>query len=334
MHPTVSAIVCTHNPDRALLQRCLDHLRRQNLPSGGAEVVIIDNASSPPLSGDELGLTTFPCPARLVREESLGLSHARQRGAAEANGDVVVYVDDDNLLAPDFLDQTARFFAAHPKAGAAGGRIHALSDAALPPWFPAIAGHLAIRDWGGEPRCFSSDSPEAPTGAGLAVRRKVLLAAFEHPLVLADRRGRKLSSGGDTEICYRVRLAGWELWYAPALQLAHVLPARRLELDYLEGLSYQFGVSIPCLEFYTFPTIPCRRIFYLRRALYHWREARARGQRLDREARDPDTIKERLSIETMRGAAAGYFQAVFGPPLWEIAAKFTAHPPVETPAQR
>ena len=63
----------------------------------------MDNASSEMGDGRwEMGKNLN---ARIVREEKLGLTHARVRGFQEAKGEIVVMVDDDNVLKPDYLER-------------------------------------------------------------------------------------------------------------------------------------------------------------------------------------------------------------------------------------
>jgi glycosyltransferase involved in cell wall biosynthesis len=317
----ISVCVCTHNPDASVFDRCLAALRLQELPADGAELLVIDNASDPPLESRAARFTSFPFPSRLVREENLGLSHARARACLEARGHVLAYVDDDNFLSADFVRQTDRFFSEHPSAGAVGGRVLPLSEVPFPPWFETVGGYLAVRDLGDQPRCLSQEGWMAPCGAGMAVRKVALQAALAHPLLLVGRQGKRLSSGEDTEICYRIRLLGWELWYDPALTLLHFLSARRLELSYLERLSFNFGINTPYIEFYSSPDIPWRRIFYLRRSFFHWRIALAEQLRLDRGAQDRAAVESRLKIASFKGLAASFLKLAFSRPVWEEAAR-------------
>ena len=69
---------------------------------------------------------------------------------------------------------------------------------------------------------------------------------------LADRTGTSISSGGDSELCLALRLAGWRLSYDPRLRLRHYLPSSRLEWDYLRRLRRAFGASSVVLDAYRF----------------------------------------------------------------------------------
>jgi hypothetical protein len=82
----------------------------------------------------------------------------------------------------------------------------------------------------------------APVGAGLAVRRRHALAyaaeVARDPLRLAlDRTGAQLASGGDNDLVFTTLHAGGDVAYFPELRLIHLIPASRLDADYLARLN-------------------------------------------------------------------------------------------------
>src|SRR6202034_2788555 len=96
----VSVIICSLNPRPEYLRRVLESLRAQTLPPDRWELVLVDNASREPLAG-RWDLSWHPH-GRHAREEELGLTPARLKGIAECRGEIVVFADDDNILAADF----------------------------------------------------------------------------------------------------------------------------------------------------------------------------------------------------------------------------------------
>lgn len=242
----LSVILPTHNPHARRLERTLRALAAQDLPAERWECILVDNASSPPL--ERVGLATAPAQLRIVREMKPGLSAARHRGFSEARAPVCVLVDDDNLLAPDYLSNVLRIFAAHPGIGAAGGR--SLPEFESPPerWTEEFFPLLALRDDGGAP-CISQGlgAPEktypakaAPLGAGMAIRKKAAMdwIADGGPDRLSDRLGRELTSGGDNDIILTIMERGWEVGYFPELWLTHLIPASRIDPGYLARLNH------------------------------------------------------------------------------------------------
>jgi len=85
-------------------------------------------------------------------------------------------------------------------------------------------------------------------GAGLVLRRTALLASgWLDRMKLTGRRGKVLSAGDDSEMVLRIRNAGYELWYNPAMQLKHYISKRRVSVAYLYRLYRGFGQTDPFL---------------------------------------------------------------------------------------
>jgi glycosyltransferase involved in cell wall biosynthesis len=243
----VSVILCTHDPNPERLQRTLRGLQRQTLSDDAWETVLVDNASPSSLTAESYR-TAGPANLRLVPEPKLGLTHARCRGFAEARASVCVLVDDDNVLAPDYLAQVVKLFTAYPKLGAAGGRSLPEFERAPDPWQTEFFPLLALRDLGkshllsdtlrpaGAPRNQYPDC--APIGAGMGVRRALALESCDgNGLMLPDRQGNRLSSAGDNDLVFGVLRAGWQVGYFPELTLTHLIPSSRLTPEYLGRLN-------------------------------------------------------------------------------------------------
>src|SRR4051812_35613434 len=120
MTPSASVILCTHNPRTDFLSRALASLRSQTLPFDQWEFILIDNASDRALSSS-LDLSWHP-QTKLIREDHLGLTHARIRGLAESRADLLVFVDDDNILDNDYLERALEIGRDWQILGAWGGQ--------------------------------------------------------------------------------------------------------------------------------------------------------------------------------------------------------------------
>jgi len=239
MPAELSVIIPAHNPHAGRLARTLAALRAQSLPSGRWEAVLVDNASTAPVTTGGAG----PANLRVVRELDLGLTTARRRGLRETTGEIIVMVDDDNVLASDYLECVLAHFAAHPRIGALGGRSLPEFEAAPPVWVREFDNLLACRDLGATP-LFSEPNTRnypafAPIGAGMALRRAAVRPWLDDPSTetLPDRRGAALTSSGDNDIIFSILGAGWQVAYFPDLVLTHLIPQGRTDADYLARLN-------------------------------------------------------------------------------------------------
>jgi len=238
--PNLCVIVCTHNPHQGRLDRTLAALRAQTLSHSEWECLLIDNASTPPLDlnlGSDSNL-------RVIREIRPGLTFARQRGLLETKASICIFVDDDNALAPDYLETALRLSTAHPRVGAFGGRSQPEFETAPASWVREFDSLLALRDLGSEQRIVPNEIPLqqypscAPIGAGMVIRREAAQSWLNAPTQgLTDRRGDELTSGGDNDIVLALFSSGWDIAYFPSLVLTHLIPAQRIERGHLGALN-------------------------------------------------------------------------------------------------
>jgi GT2 family glycosyltransferase len=242
MNLAISVAICTHNPRLDYLDRVLVALRNQTLPLQQWELLLVDNASSQPLA-NVCDLSWHPN-ARCVVETELGLTPARLRGIKESCGQSIVFVDDDNVLAPDYLDCAVQIANAFPYIGAFGGSIKGEFETAPEPWALPHLKWLAIREihrdnWS---NLFTSSNESTPFGAGLCVRRSVAQDYLQKALSDSKRRaldrvGSGTGSAGDTDLAYCAIDLGMGIGTFCRLKLTHLISEKRLTEDYIVRLS-------------------------------------------------------------------------------------------------
>lgn len=288
----LSVIVCTHNPRSDYLQRVLESLSRQTLNRDSWELIVVDNASEPPLRAS-LDLTWHDG-ASLIEEEALGLINARLSGLRRARTDLFVFVDDDNVLSPNYLETTDEIAQAHPGLGAWGGQLIPEFERTPAPDLAAYVGALGIREfdsdrWGNHHRSWEA----APYGAGMCVRREIMerysQLVGDDPLRSSlGVRGAELMRCEDIDIAFTAVDMGFDLAIFASLELTHLMPESRTTEEYLlrlhEANTYS-AVLVNFLHGVTPPTTPSLgavrrsvRRFRVDRTSALFREAEERGQ--------------------------------------------------------
>jgi hypothetical protein len=247
--PFISVIVCTHNPREDYLTRVIDALKEQTLPRDRWELIVVDNGSQRKLavgSGQwavaegekhllDLG---WHAGARVVREDKLGLTQARLRGIAEAKGELLVFVDDDNVLAPDYLEVAMEISGRHPNLGAWSGQVLPEFEVAPPDEIAPFLEVLCIRPLSADSWGNYRDARRLPFGAGMVVREGVARAyakniAMKPARLALDRSGQSLASSGDLDLALTSVDLGMGTGLFRSLVLTHLIASRRLRHDYI-----------------------------------------------------------------------------------------------------
>lgn len=247
----VSIVICTYN-GKSRLEKTLIHALRQST-SFPYEVMVVDNASSDDTADwilefasqhDQLSLT------RIVEERNPGLSSARIRGIKESKYPLILFCDDDNWLASDYLENGKRWFEEFPELGALGGEGIPVFEKEKPEWFDQFSHSYAVGDLGMKSGILPKGS--AVYGAGCFYRKSALNELLEKgwTSILSDRKGNMLSSGGDVEFCYAIQLLGYDIGFEKSLKFHHFLEDRRLTWDYYLNLKKGISKSFPILLSY------------------------------------------------------------------------------------
>ncbi len=246
--PNISIIICTHNPRPDYLARVFEALKAQTLPKEEWELLLVDNASIGRLS-EIWGLSWHPR-ARHIREDELGLTPARLRGIRESCGDLLVFIDDDNVLAPDYLQTAHALLVEHPYLGVIGAGILEPEFEMQPPpeLFPHL-GRLALRRvstalWSNN----TNDNVCVPWGAGLCVTRRIAesyqqLVKQLNVTELLDRRGEHLFGEGDIAFSWASVAGGQGFGVFPTLHVIHLISADRLNHQYFLRLVHDSSFS-------------------------------------------------------------------------------------------
>jgi glycosyltransferase involved in cell wall biosynthesis len=318
--PLISVVLCTYNPRADYLQRCVDGLKAQTLAQSAWELVVVDNNSQPELrvaglkdqetkglkdKGTEIDLSWHP-EARMVVETQQGLSHARRRGFEEAKGELIVNLDDDAVLDPDYLEQAIKLAEEFSFIGAFGCQVRAEFE--RPPQWP-------IRDYYGAGRTVSenvwSNERErfvtTPTGVGSVLRRAVAdsYAArmqLDPRWALLGRTADKLLSCEDIEIAMTACDLGLGKGVFCDLKLTHLIPVKRMTEDFLCRNAHGNGYSSVVHNYLRFGRIPQKPSIFARlNRLYRLARMSPRKRRQERAKdkgiREGIALVERLRAE-------------------------------------
>jgi glycosyltransferase involved in cell wall biosynthesis len=229
----ISIIIPSHNRATLILQAVRSALS-QSYPADHYEIIVVDNASS---DGTVHNVSNLQQEAgsrlRYLREDRLGLHHARHAGARVARGELLVFTDDDATFDSGWLQAYGRAFAEHSQMAAAGGPVRPIWEAPPPKW---------LLDFIGDAKTFPPLSLMQPHdgfrldpkgfffGVNMAIRREILFAVggFNPELI-----GGFTVGDGESGLNRKLQKRGCAIGYVPDALVYHHIPRGRMTLEYL-----------------------------------------------------------------------------------------------------
>lgn len=238
----ISVIVCCYNSAERLTET-IKHLAGQNVPHYIPwELIVVDNASTD--NTTETALSQWKkynstTPFRVIHQPILGKIHALKKGMKTARYEFLLICDDDNWLYRDYVKIAYKVMEKHPEVAVVGGRGQAVFEVDAPAWFTEYEKHFGVGPQA-DNSGYVSPIRNWVYGAGSVIRRscwETLMAAGFHNMSTGPV-GSRLSGGGeDLELCYAMKLAGYEIWYEDKLRFFHYMPKERLNWKYFLRLT-------------------------------------------------------------------------------------------------
>jgi GT2 family glycosyltransferase len=219
--PSTSIIIPSYN-GIALTEACIGALQ-ENLPYDfRGEIIVIDDASTDDTPERMQRLAQQDPRIKSIRNSrNLGFLSTCNRAADLARGDILIFLNNDTLPQPGWLEPLLKIFEEHPDAGAVGGKL-VYPDGRLQEAGGVIFSDGSAANFGrGD---YEIDAPlynyvrdvDYVTGALIATPR----ALFEK-LGGLDPRYRP-AYYEEVDYCLRVREAGWKVYYQPASVVIHL----------------------------------------------------------------------------------------------------------------
>jgi glucosyl-dolichyl phosphate glucuronosyltransferase len=262
----VTVAICTWNHAN-LLDQTLTEMRNLRIPEGVEWEILIVNNNCTDATEEVIARHATDLPIRRVIELRQGLSCARNRVLDEANGDWVLFTDDDVLVDPGLLE-------AYVAAIVPSGEDVAFLGGTIEPWFPqppdpdlaraiptVANGFCGVGERGvivREDRPIQRLGDEVPLGANFAVdRRRLGKIRFDEAL---GHRGNSLICGEEVYFFRALLDKGLTGRWVTAARVRHYVPPSRLTLSYLRRHLFDLGRTSILMN--GIPSIPSRLILF------------------------------------------------------------------------
>ena len=228
-YPFVTVIIPVRNrPDE--VSECLSSLEKLDYPSDKLEIVVVDDASD-----DSTPEIVSGFPVRLIKNtERMQASYCRNRGAEEAKGEILAFLDSDCTAHPLWLKELVPGFDDNTN-GAVGGKVDSRFDKKIIDRYENVSSSLNMGER-------SRSSKEEGNffylpACNLLVKKDIFLNLGGFNI--------KLNIGEDVDFCWRLSNRGFEIEYRPNGTVFH---RHRNKTGAFFIRRFQYGTSEPFLQ--------------------------------------------------------------------------------------
>jgi len=244
MSVNISIIICTRNRSKRL-ERLFQGLYELRIPFGVVfEILIINNGSTDDTEAVLKNIMVqYELPVQYLEMKDKGKSKALNCGLDHAQGELILFADDDVLFSPSWLETYWCAFKNHPEYEGFGGGVVPKWDGELPDWLKGGMVELMPLplinkvDFGS--KCIPFPNKETPGGLNAGLRKRVIdeIGRFREDL----GPGSMVPYAEDTEFFRRVMMLGGKFLYLPEAKVIHINPPERMTKKY--ALKWNFDVS-------------------------------------------------------------------------------------------
>ena len=239
----LSIIICTYNREK-YIYKTLELIAKNDFSFEKFEVVLINNNSTDSSESECCRFQqNYPnINFRYFIETNQGLSFARNRGIAEAKGELLVFLDDDSFVDADYLKNLENYVREYPDMIAFGGKITPLFENGITPdWLSKWSySWVVATNLGDEVKLFSRNN--YPTGANMGFKKEY----FEKYGIFNTSLGRckkNMIGGEEKDIFFRCNRKCEKIYYFPNIKVLHVIPENRTTKEYIKKLGLGAGIS-------------------------------------------------------------------------------------------
>lgn len=200
--PILSAVVIGRNEGERLV-RCLESVATMDPLGGPLEIIYVDSAST---DGSVERANEFQASVVQVNPAHPCASIGRNAGWRAAHAAVILFLDGDTILAPDFVASAMDQFADTQVAVVFGNRREINTKG-------SIYNRVLDLDW------IASPGPNVLCGGDALIRRSVLeqVGGYDERLI----------AGEDADLCTRIRALGYKIVYLDRRMVGHDLAIDR-----------------------------------------------------------------------------------------------------------
>ncbi|WP_353121608.1 glycosyltransferase family 2 protein [Dysgonomonas capnocytophagoides] len=238
-----SFITCTYNRDKYIGQT-LQSVCDQKYPDNNYEIIVIDNNSTDNTASicEEFRAEYPNKNFRYVKEMNQGLSFALNRGIKEAQGEFLIFVDDDETIIPEHLERLDNHLRTYPEAVLCGTPVIPVYEIPEPKWMSRFTQRLigGYFDQGKEVKILEAKNYP---GTGHTIIKKELYERYGNYNTELGRKGTSLIGAEDKDMFNRLKNNNIVCYYLPDIPIYHHIPPNKMTDEFFHKLTYSIGKS-------------------------------------------------------------------------------------------
>lgn len=238
-----SFITCTYNRDKYIGQT-LQSVCDQKYPDNNYEIIVIDNNSTDntPSICEEFRAKYPNKSFRYFKEMNQGLSFALNRGIKEAQGEFLIFVDDDETIIPEHLERLDNHLRTYPEAVLCGTPVIPVYEIPEPKWMSRFTQRLigGYFDQGKEVKILEAKNYP---GTGHTIIKKELYERYGNYNTELGRKGTSLIGAEDKDMFNRLKNNNIVCYYLPDIPIYHHIPPNKMTDEFFHKLTYSIGKS-------------------------------------------------------------------------------------------
>lgn len=235
-----SIIIATYNRPK-LLGELLDSLLIQNFQPENFEILIIDNNSK---NNVESQVTSFlkkhpKFNIKVFKQEQQGVQHAWNKGIEKAQGELLIFVDDDICFHKDYFYQLEKDFSDNLKNVAGGGKVAPVFEFQKPAWINKYVMPYFAEINLGEKNLFPKN--KNPLGANMIISKNIFEKIGKFKTECIKEKTPVLPGSFEKELFQRIKKENILVYYFHDLVVWHFIPQEKINKLYVKEQAIESG---------------------------------------------------------------------------------------------
>lgn len=238
-----SIVICSYNRAKPLSETLQSVVSQDFLPENFETIIVDNNSADDTAAVCQSFVEKYPeFNILYLKELQQGVSYARNRGVNEAQGQWIVFMDDDETVRPDFLSRLNDFSGQFPEAELISEPVVPVFATPPPEWLSPYTLRLITGAYD-QGKSVKIVGPKNYPGTGHASFKTALFHQYGDFNTNLGRKGASLMGAEDKDFFLRLIQNGVKCYYVPQAVIYHHIPAEKLTEDFFRRITIAIGKS-------------------------------------------------------------------------------------------